>query len=151
VIAQLFPQFLNKREITKCLHTTHEVPLFIPQGRCAYAYGNSFSLCRHDVHLLIDYGLTCFESPAKGAVAFANVCAKDLTTRPADCFPASDPGDFFGCLIEGCNDPVMVHREDAVVNTVQDRFSDFVILPGPIAAHYSPPFKIPSFMPITYH
>jgi hypothetical protein len=118
VIAQLLPQFLNKREITKCFHPTHEAPLFIPEGRCAYAYGNPFSLRRHYIHMLIDYGLARFKSPAKGAVVFAYVCAKDLTTRPADRFPAADSGDFFRCLIKGCNDPFMVHRKDAVVNTV---------------------------------
>jgi hypothetical protein len=118
VITQLFPQFLNKREITKCLHAAHEAPLFIPEGRCAYAYGNPFSLRRHYIYMLIDYGLACFKGPAKGTVVFANVCAKDLTTRPADRFLASDSGDFFRCLVKGCNDPVMVHRENTVVNTL---------------------------------
>jgi hypothetical protein len=68
--------------------------------------------------MLIDYGLARFKSPAKGTVVFANVCAKDLTTRLADRLPAADSGDFFRCLIKGCNDPFMVHREDTVVNTV---------------------------------
>jgi hypothetical protein len=135
VIAQLFPQFLDKREITKCFHAAHEAPLLIPEGRGAYADGNPLPRGRHYIYMLIDYGLACFKSSAQGAVAFANVGAKYLTTRPANCFPAADSGDVFGCLIKGCDDPVMVHCEDAVINTVQDRFRDFVILPGQLAAH----------------
>jgi hypothetical protein len=87
--------------------------------------------------MLIDYGLACFKSPAKGTVVLANVCAKDLTTRSADRFLAADSGDFFRCLIKGCNDPLMVHREDTVINTLQDRFRDLTIYSGPIAAHRS--------------
>jgi hypothetical protein len=68
--------------------------------------------------MLIDYGLAGFKSPAKGTVVLANVGAKDLTTGPADRFLAADSGDFFRCLIKRGNDPLMVHREDTVVNTV---------------------------------
>ena len=126
LLLKLFAQLLHESHIAEGLDTSNDLSLSILEQGTGDGDGLPSALRVHDMHGFVDAGLAGFHGLTQRTAGLAKVGFQDVLTALAKGLLSWDARYLLGGVVKRCDAPVLVDREDAVGNAIQNDVSSIV-------------------------